>query len=106
MAQVDNEVGDEASGTRATGDADSLLTTSVDRSESVTTVLIAFAANIVVALAKTAAAVLTSSAPLVVEAAHSWADAGNEVLLIIANRRGGKPSDESHPLGYGREVYV
>ncbi|MEO5898984.1 MAG: cation transporter [Ilumatobacteraceae bacterium] len=83
-----------------------MLTAPAGRSETVTTVLVAFAANIVIALAKTVAAFLTGSASLVAEAAHSWADAGNEVLLIIANRRGSKQCDESHPLGYGREVYV
>src|SRR4051794_23160283 len=40
------------------------------------------------------------------EAAHSWADAGNEVFLLIANRRGDRAADERRPLGYGREVYV
>src|SRR4051794_6471845 len=40
------------------------------------------------------------------EAAHSWADAGNEVFLLIANRRGARVADERRPLGYGRETYV
>ncbi len=70
------------------------------------TVLIAFAANVLVAIAKTAAAFITGSASMVAESAHSWADAGNEVFLIIANRRAAKSADDSHPLGYGREVYV
>jgi divalent metal cation (Fe/Co/Zn/Cd) transporter len=40
------------------------------------------------------------------EAAHSWADAGNEVFLLIANRRSARPADDRHPLGHGREAYV
>ncbi|MEN0070691.1 MAG: cation diffusion facilitator family transporter, partial [Propionicimonas sp.] len=36
----------------------------------------------------------------------SWADAGNEIFLLIAQRRAARPPDSSHPLGYGREVYV
>ena len=40
------------------------------------------------------------------EAAHSWADTGNEVFLLVANRRGVRAADERRPLGYGREVYV
>jgi cation diffusion facilitator family transporter len=40
------------------------------------------------------------------EAAHSWADTGNEIFLLIANRRGGRAADERRPLGYGREAYV
>jgi cation diffusion facilitator family transporter len=75
-------------------------------SESLTTVLVAFGANILIAVAKTAAAVVTGSASLVAEAAHSWADSGNEVFLVIADRRSRRPSDQTHPLGYGREAYV
>lgn len=70
------------------------------------TVIIAFLANVLVALAKTIAAVLTSSASMVAEAAHSWADAGNEVFLLIADRRGSRPKDERHPLGFGRRAFV
>src|ERR1022692_392961 len=75
-------------------------------SESVTTVLVAFGANVLVATAKSAAAVVTGSASLLAEAAHSWADAGNEVFLLIANRRSGRPPDLAHPFGHGREAYV
>lgn len=70
------------------------------------TVIIAFAANLLVALAKTAAAILTGSASLVAEAAHSWADTGNEIFLIVANRRAAAGPDDKHPLGFGRESYV
>lgn len=70
------------------------------------TVLIAFLANVLVATAKTVAAILTSSASMVAEAAHSWADAGNEVFLLIADRRGARVKDVRHPLGYGRSAFV
>ncbi|GAA0997222.1 cation diffusion facilitator family transporter [Subtercola frigoramans] len=69
-------------------------------------VVIAFAANILVALAKSAAALLIGSASLVAEAAHSWADGGNEIFLLIADRRSVKNKDAGHPLGFGREAYV
>jgi cation diffusion facilitator family transporter len=75
-------------------------------SDSVTTVLVAFAANLLVAIAKSAAAVVTGSASILAEAAHSWADTGNEVFLLVANRRSRRPPDPPHPLGYGREAYV
>jgi len=75
-------------------------------SESLTTVLVAFAANILIAAAKTVAAVMTGSASLVAEAAHSWADSGNEIFLLMANRRSRQPPDREHPLGHGREAYV
>jgi cation diffusion facilitator family transporter len=74
--------------------------------ESLTTVLVAFAANLLIAVAKSAAAVATGSAALVAEAAHSWADAGNEIFLLIAGRRSRRPADPAHPLGHGREAYV
>ncbi|MFF1573581.1 cation diffusion facilitator family transporter [Leifsonia sp. NPDC058292] len=75
-------------------------------SSSLLTVLIAFGANLIVAVAKTIAAILTGSASLVAESAHSWADAGNEIFLIQAERRSAKPRDAAHPGGYGREAYV
>ena len=75
-------------------------------SDSLVTVIIAFAANLVIAIAKTVAAMLTGSASLVAEAAHSWADTGNEIFLLVAERRSDKGRDDSHPLGYGRESYV
>ncbi len=60
-------------------------------SESLTTVLVAFAANLLIAVAKSAAAALTGLASLVAEAAHSWADNGNEIFLLIADRRSRRP---------------
>jgi cation diffusion facilitator family transporter len=50
--------------------------------------------------------VVTGSASILAEAAHSWADSGNEVFLLVANRRSRRPPDPAHPFGYGREAYV
>jgi cation diffusion facilitator family transporter len=75
-------------------------------SASVRTVLVAFAANLLVAIAKSVAAVVTGSASILAEAAHSWADTGNEVFLLVANRRSRHPPDRAFPLGHGREAYV
>jgi cation diffusion facilitator family transporter len=77
-----------------------------DGSETALTVVVALAANVLVAVAKTIAAVITGSASLLAEAAHSYADSGNEVLLLIANRRSRRPPDSPHPFGHGREAYV
>jgi len=74
--------------------------------ESLVTVAVAFAINILIAVAKSAAAAVTGSASLVAEAAHSWADAGNEVFLLVADRRSRRPAHAAHPLGHGREAYV
>jgi cation diffusion facilitator family transporter len=74
--------------------------------DSTLTVIIAFAANAAIAIAKTVVAMLTGSASMLAESAHSWADTGNEVLLLVADRRGKRPADGTHPFGYGREAYV
>lgn len=74
--------------------------------ESLRTVLIALGANLLIAVAKTVAAVVTGAASMLAEAAHSWADTGNEVFLWIAGRRSARPRDAPHPTGYGREAYV
>jgi cation diffusion facilitator family transporter len=75
-------------------------------SASTRTIWIAFGANVLVGAAKSIAAVLTGSASMLAEAAHSWADTGNEVFLLVANRRSNRPPDRAHPLGHGREAYV
>jgi cation diffusion facilitator family transporter len=84
---------------RDAGDAD-------EQSESAVTVAVAFGVNILIAMGKTVAAGVTGSASLVAEAAHSWADAGNEVFLVVANRRSHRPPEPTHPHGFGREAYV
>jgi cation diffusion facilitator family transporter len=73
---------------------------------SLLTVLVAFLANLLIAIAKSVAAAITSSASMLAEAAHSWADAGNEIFLLIADRRSDRGPDNRHPMGFGREAYV
>jgi len=82
------------------------MTGTADLSQSTRTVLIALGTNVAIALAKSVAGVLSGSASMVAEALHSWADTGNGVLLLIADRRSRRPADERHPLGHGREAYV
>jgi cation diffusion facilitator family transporter len=74
--------------------------------ESVGTVIIAGLANLVIAAAKFVAGMLSGSAAMLSEAAHSLADTVTEVFLFVALRRGGKPADEEHPFGYGKESFV
>jgi cation diffusion facilitator family transporter len=74
-------------------------------SESRGTVLLALAANLAVALAKTGAGLLTLSSAMLSEAAHSWADTTNQVFLLLALKRAGRPADTTHPFGYGKERY-
>ncbi len=70
------------------------------------TVMVALGANLLVAVAKTIASAITGSASMVAEAAHSWADFGNEIFLLVADRRSAKQRDDPHPLAYGREAYI
>ena len=79
---------------------------STPAAQSMTTVLVAFGVNLLIAVAKSVAALLTGSASLVAESAHSWADTGNEIFLVIADRRARRPPEPGHSLGYGREAYV
>jgi cation diffusion facilitator family transporter len=79
---------------------------SEEPAESLVTVIVALAVNALIAVAKSFAAVITGSASMVAEAAHSWADTGNEVLLVIAERRSRRPADARHPLGFGKDAYI
>jgi cation diffusion facilitator family transporter len=67
------------------------------------TVVVAVAVNFAITVAKALAAVLTGSAALWAETAHSVADTGNEILLFVGLRRSGRPADARHPFGYGQE---
>src|SRR5262249_30089813 len=73
---------------------------------SLIAVLVALAANALIAAAKTGAAIVTGSASMLAEAAHSWADTGNELFLLVAERRSKRPADARHPFGYGRAAYI
>jgi cation diffusion facilitator family transporter len=63
--------------------------------------MVAVAADVLVAAAKLAAGLVTGSSALLAEAVHSAADSINESLLYLAIRRGRRPADAKHPLGYG-----
>ena len=68
-------------------------------------ILYAFLANSGIALAKTWAAWLTGSGSMLAESIHSYADAGNQVLLFLGLRQSTRPPDLEHPLGYGKLSY-
>jgi cation diffusion facilitator family transporter len=69
------------------------------------TVGFALAANLVIAAAKVAGGMLTMSAALLSEAAHSAADVLNELFLLAALRGSHRPPDARHPFGYGKERF-
>ncbi len=67
--------------------------------------LVALAANLVIAAAKAVGGVVAASPALLSEAAHSVADSLNEVFLLAALRRSRRPPDRRHPFGYGKERF-
>ncbi|WP_399133924.1 cation diffusion facilitator family transporter [Streptomyces sp. Li-HN-5-11] len=69
------------------------------------TVLVALAANLVIALAKAVGGLIAHSPALLSEAAHSVADSFNEIFLLAALRRSRRPADRRHPFGYGKERF-
>jgi cation diffusion facilitator family transporter len=68
-------------------------------------VLVALAANLVIAAAKAVGGLAAGSPALMSEAAHSVADSMNEVFLLAALRRSRRPADKRHPFGYGKERF-
>src|SRR5262245_53817494 len=74
--------------------------------DSVRTVVIAFLANIVIAIAKLIVGLASRSTGMLAEAAHSAADSVNEVFLAVGLYRQQAPPDAIHPTGHGRERFL
>lgn len=70
-----------------------------------TTVYVAILANLVIAGAKFGAAVATQSSAMFSEGVHSLVDTVDGIFLIIGRKRSAKKPDQSHPFGYGLELY-
>jgi cation diffusion facilitator family transporter len=65
----------------------------------------AIVANLGIAVAKFIVAAITGSAAMMAEGIHSAVDTGNEVLLLIGEKKSARPPDQKHPFGYGKAVY-
>jgi len=68
-------------------------------------VIIAFIANLTIAVFKFTAAFFGKSSSMLAEAYHSFSDTFNQVFLFIGIRQSKKKPDEQHPFGYGKEQY-
>lgn len=67
-------------------------------------VLIALAANIVIATVKLLAGFVGRQSAILSEALHSYADAVNSGFLLIGLQKGSRAPDKTHPFGYGLET--
>jgi cation diffusion facilitator family transporter len=96
----------QVSGRRARQSSDRSLERSRGGGESRKTILVALAANAVIAVAKLAGGLISGSTALLAEAAHSVADTTNQAFLLVSVRLGGRAPDEDQPFGHGQQRFL
>lgn len=69
-------------------------------------VIAALVANLGIAVAKFVAFLITRSSSMLAESIHSLADSGNQILLLIGNKRSKRERTATHQFGYGRQRYI
>ena len=75
------------------------------KADSTRTIYYALGANLAIAAAKTGAAIFTGSSAMLAEAIHSYADAGNQGLLLWGMKQAKRPPSPDYPLGWGKAVF-
>src|SRR5207253_984070 len=75
------------------------------KADSARTIFYALGANLAIAAAKTAAAIATGSSAMLAEAIHSFADSGNQGLLLWGMKQAKRPPSPDYPLGWGKAVF-
>jgi cation diffusion facilitator family transporter len=95
-----------ASARRARQSSDRSLERSRGGGESRKTILVALAANALIAVAKLAGGMISGSTALLAEAAHSVADTTNQAFLLVSVHLSGRPPDADQPFGHGQERFL
>src|SRR4051812_31672094 len=75
------------------------------KADSLKSILYALGANLAIAAAKTGAAIATGSSAMLAEAIHSFADSGNQGLLLWGMKQAKTPPSPDYPLGWGKAVF-
>src|SRR5690242_17506141 len=70
------------------------------------TVLIALAANLFVTVTKLAGGLISGSAAMLAEAAHSLADTANQGFLLVSISLAAREPTPDQPFGYGRVRFL
>lgn len=73
--------------------------------QSLLVVLVAMAANIILAVFKFIAYLLTGSPSMLAQTYHSISDTGNQVLLLVGMYYAKKRADRLHPFGHGKAIF-
>ncbi len=63
------------------------------QADSLKSIIYALMANFSIAIAKLAAAIFTNSGSMMAESIHSFADCGNQALLLLGLNRSKRPAD-------------
>ncbi len=75
------------------------------KADSIRSIMFALCANLAIAVAKLGGAVATGSSAMLAEAIHSFADSGNQGLLLYGLARAKRPPSPDYPLGHGKAIY-